>query len=111
MRRVALSGTVAAALTIVAVGASSAAAAPKGFACTGTLGSGSYKKITVPAGATCDGTNATLTVRGGVRVGAGATFILGSEEGTGGGRISGGLDANEPASVQLHFARVNGGVT
>jgi hypothetical protein len=40
-----------------------------------------------------------------------ATFILGSEEGTGGGTISGGLDANDPASVQLHFARVNGGVT
>jgi hypothetical protein len=91
--------------------ASQAAAAPKGFACTGTLGSGSYKKLTVPAGATCDGTNATITVRGGVTVGAGATFILGSEEGTGGGTIRGGLDANDPASVQLHFARVNGGVT
>ena len=48
---------------------------------------------------------------GGVTVGAGATFILGSEEGTGGGTISGGLDANDPASVQLHFALVNGGVT
>jgi hypothetical protein len=111
MRRVALGGSLAAAVTIVAVGASSAAAAPEGFACTGTLESGSYNKITVPAGATCDGTNATVTVRGGVTVGAGATFILGSEEGTGGGTISGGLDANDPASVQLHFALVNGGVT
>ena len=111
MRRVALGGSLAAAVTIVAVGASSAAAAPEGFACAGTLESGSYNKITVPAGATCDGTNATVTVRGGVTVGAGATFILGSGEGTGGGTISGGLDANDPASVQLHFALVNGGVT
>jgi hypothetical protein len=110
MRRVGFSGALAAAVAIVAVGASSAAAAPKGFACTGPLGSGSYKKLTVPAGATCDGTNATVTVRGGVRVGAGATFILGSEEGTGGGTISGGLAANDPASVQLHFAHVNGAV-
>jgi hypothetical protein len=90
---------------------SQAIAAPKRFACTGTLGSGSYKKVIVPPGATCDGTNATITVRGGVTVGDGATFILGSEEGTGGGTISGGLDANNAASVQLHFAHVNGGVT
>ena len=108
MRRIALCAGLAA---ISLVFASQAAGAPTGFVCTGTLGSGSYKMITVPDGAACDGTNATITVRGGVRVGAGATFILGSEEGTGGGMISGGLDANDPASVQLHFARVNGGVT
>src|SRR4051794_32629148 len=111
MRRVVLRGSLAALVAIVAIGASSAAAAANGFACTGPLGSGSYKKITVPAGATCDGTNATITVRGGVSVGAGATFILGSEEGTGGGTISGGLHSNGAESVQLHFAHVNGGVT
>ena len=110
MRRVVLSGSLAAAAVIVTVGASSAAAAPKGFVCTGTLASGSYKKITVPAGATCDGTNATITVRGGVRVRPGATFILGSEGNTGGGKISGGVRANDPASVQLHFAHVEGAV-
>jgi hypothetical protein len=108
MRKVALSAVVAAAT--VAVGASSAAAASTGFVCTGTLASGSYKKITVPAGATCDGTNATITVRGGIRVRPRATFILGSEGGTGGGTISGGLRARRAASVQLHFARVRGGV-
>src|SRR5437763_1607440 len=110
MRRVVLSGFLGLALAIVAVAASSAAAAPKRFVCTGTLASGSYKKIIVPAGATCDGTKATITVRGGVRVRAGATFVLGSEKGTRGGRINGGLEANNPASVQLHFAHVNGGV-
>jgi hypothetical protein len=108
MRKVALSAIVTAAT--VAVGASSAAAASSGFVCRGTLASGSYKKITVPAGATCDGTNATITVRGGIRIRPGATFILGSEQGTGGGNISGGLRAKRAASVQLHFAHVNGGV-
>lgn len=108
MRRIALCVGLAA---LFLVFASQAAASPKGFVCTGTLGSGSYHKITVPAGATCDGTNATITVRGGVTVGAGATFILGSEAGTGGGSISGGVNANAPGSVQLHSARVNGGVT
>ena len=111
MRRAAVTGSIAAAVvTIAAIAASSAIGAPKGFSCTGTLASGSYKRITVPAGATCDGTNATITARGGVRVGAGATFILGSEPATGGGKITGGLRAHDPASVQLHFARVNGGV-
>jgi hypothetical protein len=109
MRRVVLSASLAA-VAIAAVAASSAAAAPKRFVCTGKLASGSYHRIVVPAGATCDGTNATITVRGGVRVGARATFILGSEKGTGGGRISGGVRANSSASVQLHFAHVNGGV-
>jgi hypothetical protein len=91
--------------------ASQAATASTGFACTGTLASGSYQQITVPDGATCDGTTATITVRGGVTVGAGATFILGGEGAAGGGTISGGLDANGAASVQLHSAHVNGGVT
>ena len=63
-----------------------------------------------PAGATCDGTNADIDVRGGVRVEEGATFVLGSEEGTGGGTIRGGVRANAPASLQLHFAHVYGGV-
>ena len=33
--------------------------------CTGTLASGDYRKLVVPAGATCDGTDATIHVRGG----------------------------------------------
>src|SRR5690242_19004277 len=66
----------------------------RGFVCSGTLESGAYKRITVPSGATCDGTNATITVRGGVRVGTAVTLILGSEGHTVGGTISGGLRAN-----------------
>jgi hypothetical protein len=81
------------------------------FRCTGTLASGTYRKIVVPAGATCDGTEARVSVRGGVRVGEGATFILGSEElGADTGTIRGGIVAHAPASLQVHFAHVNGGV-
>ena len=49
-------------------------------------------------------------MRGGVRVGEGATFILGSEEGADTGTIRGGIRANAPASLQVHFAHINGGV-
>jgi hypothetical protein len=92
-------------------GAPTALAGHHGFACTGTLESGKYHKLVVPAGATCDGTEANIVVRGGVRVGEGATFILGNEElGADTGRIRGGVRADSPASLQLHFAHVNGGV-
>ena len=68
--------------------------------CTGTLASGTYHKLVVPAGATCDGTQANINVRGGVRVGEGATFILGADPSEGGltdtGKIRGGIRANAP---------------
>jgi hypothetical protein len=94
----------------LAVGPSTAFAAPKASTCTGTLASGSYHKLVVPAGETCDGTEANIDVRGGVRVGEGATFILGSEESTDTSTIRGGVRANAPASLQLHLAHVSGGV-
>ena len=82
--------------------------------CTGTLASGKYHRLMVPAGATCDGTQANIDVRGGVRVGEGATFILGADPSEGGltdtGTIRGGIRATDPASLQVHFAHVNGGV-
>ena len=96
--------------TALAVGLSTALAKGGVTTCTGTLASGNYQKLVVPANATCDGTNANIDVQGGVRVGEGATFILGSEEGTGGGTIRGGVRANGSASLQLHFATVSGGV-
>ena len=64
----------------------------------------------MPAGATCDGTKATINVRGGVRVDEGATFILGSEESADTGKIRGGIRAHAPASLQVHFAHIKGGV-
>jgi hypothetical protein len=79
--------------------------------CTGTLASGSYHRLVVPAGATCNGTQANIDVRGGVRVGEGATFVLGNEEDSDtGGTVRGGIRATDPASLQVHFAHVSGGV-
>jgi hypothetical protein len=81
------------------------------FRCTGTLASGKYHKIVVPDGATCDGTAAHVKVRGGIRVGEGATFVLGSEElGADTGTVRGGIVAKGAASLQVHFAHVYGGV-
>jgi hypothetical protein len=110
MRKVLLGASTLCAAAVVA-GFSAAGAAGAGYSCTGTLASGTYHKIVVPAGETCDGTNASVVVRGGVYVGAGATFVLGSEEGGPTGTISGGVVANAASSVQLHFARINGGVS
>ena len=102
------------ALTATALAAGAATALAAGHhgksTCTGTLASGTYKKLVVPAGATCDGTSAAINVRGGVRVHEGGTFILGSEESSDTGKIRGGIRAHDPASLQVHFARVKGGV-
>jgi hypothetical protein len=88
----------------------SAAAAPKGTTCTEGLAPGTYKKVVVPEGATClsDG---PVTIRGGLAIEPGATFVLGSEDNPGDtGTISGGVHATDPASVQIHFTTINGGI-
>jgi hypothetical protein len=95
---------------VLLLGASAAQAAAPPTRCTGTLASGGYARIVVPAGATCDGTNAKIWVRDGVRVQQGATFILGEEGGAGTGVIRHKLYANAPASVQVHLAHIWGGV-
>jgi hypothetical protein len=110
MRKTALLiGALAAALTMIGIG-SGAAGAANAYVCDGTLASGTYHRIVVPAGATCDGTDAVVTVRGGIDIGPGATFILGHDQGSPTGTITGGVRANDAASVQIHFARVDGGV-
>jgi len=78
--------------------------------CTGKLASGGYDRLVVPAGASCDGSAAKIYVSDGVRVHQGATFILGHDGGTGTGVIHGMVHANAPASLQVHFARITGGV-
>jgi hypothetical protein len=95
-------------LVAMFVGTSSAGAATT--YCSGTLASGSYDRLVVPAGASCDGTSANIRVAAGVRVKQGATFVLGQEGGSNTGIIRGGVHANSPASLQLHFARVYNGV-
>ena len=95
----------------LAVGPPAASAKGAATRCKGELDSGGYRKLIVPAGKTCDGTNAKIHVRDGVWVRPGGTFILG-EEGMGAatGGIRGGVHADSPASLQLHFAHVRGGV-
>jgi hypothetical protein len=111
MRRtisLAVAGAMLGALITIAVPA--AAGAATATQCTGTLAPGTYGAVAVPAGATClsDG---PVTIRGGLSIGAGATFVLGSEEsGWTTGTIDGGVHATDPASVQIHFATINGGI-
>ena len=78
--------------------------------CTGTLASGSYDRLVVPAGATCDGTAAKIYVSDGVRVYHGATFILGHDGGTNTGVIHNKIKANAPALLEVHFAHIHGGL-
>ena len=104
-------GAISVAALAAGVSAALANCHHKTFKCTGTLASGTYHKLVVPAGATCDGTKAKINVRRGVRVKEGATFILGSEDlGADTGTIRGGVRAKAPASLQVHFAHIKGGL-
>ena len=85
-----------------------AGAAP--IECTDVLAPGTYQRVVVPAGAVClsDG---PIRIDAGLCVGSGAKFFLGSEEsGWTTGTIDGGVHATDPASVQIHFATINGGI-
>jgi hypothetical protein len=89
---------------------SPASAGPNTTTCTGVLAPGTYQTVVVPADATClsDG---PVTIRGGLFVGEGATFVLGSEENPGdNGTITGGVHGTNAASVQIHFMTINGGI-
>jgi hypothetical protein len=87
-----------------------ATAASRTTQCTGTLAPGTYRKVVVPAGATCFASG-PLTIRNGLFIKTGATFVLGDEEHPGNnGTISAGVHGTDAASVQIHFARINGGV-
>ncbi len=79
--------------------------------CTDSLAPGSYGRVVVPDGAVCIIEEGPITIRGGLSIGAGATFVLGSEENAAHtGTISGGVRATDAASVQIHFTTVNGGI-
>jgi hypothetical protein len=52
-----------------------------------------------------------VTIRNGLFVEAGATFVLGSEEVPGdNGTFSAGVHATDAANVQLHFVTINRGI-
>lgn len=78
--------------------------------CTSTLAQGTYQRVVVPAGAVCL-SEGPVTIREGLWIRSGATFVLGSEEsGWTTGTIGGGVHAWDAASVQIHFATINGGI-
>ena len=101
-------GTLAAA---VLVGVTSVAGASPGVTtCNGELAAGTYKRVVVPADAVCL-SNGPVTIRGGLYIEQGATFVLGSEESpVGTGTINGGVHATDAMSVQIHFTTINGGI-
>jgi hypothetical protein len=94
-----------------AIGVASAGAAPSTTLCSGNLGPGTYGSLVVPANQTCNLGVGPVTVHGGVRIEAGATFILGFEGGPATGTINGGVTAVDAATVDIHNARINGGVS
>lgn len=104
---------IAVAALAAALGAGAAAvraAAATVTSCTGVLASGTYQRVVVPAGATCF-SETPVTIRSGLFIQAGATFVLGSEDAPGdNGTISGGVHATNAASVQIHFVTINGGI-
>ncbi|MDP9184112.1 MAG: hypothetical protein M3O29_00395 [Actinomycetota bacterium] len=86
------------------------AAAAWATECTDTLAPGTYQKVIVPEGAVCF-SEGPVRIQAGLWIGSGATFVLGSEEsGWSTGTIGGGVHAVDPASVQIHFATINGGI-
>src|SRR5436309_543851 len=94
---------------LAAVAAPAAAMASASTSCTGDLAAGSYGKVVVPDGAVCT-SDGPVNISGGLWIGPGATFVLGSEEsGWTTGTIGGGVHATNAANVQIHFATINGG--
>jgi hypothetical protein len=88
-----------------------AGAAGRTTSCAGLLAPGTYQRVVVPEGAACF-SEGPVTIRAGVWVRPGATFVLGSEENpVHTGTISGGVHATNAASVQIHFSRINGGIS
>jgi len=78
--------------------------------CTDVLAPGTYHKVVVPEDAVCT-SDGPVTIRGGLFVEPGATFVLGSEENpVDTGTISGGVHATDPMNLQIHFTTINGGI-
>jgi hypothetical protein len=103
-------GMLGLAVTGLSITLPEAAGAAAGTTCSGTLAPGTYMKVVVPDGALCS-SDGPITIRGGLQVGQGATFVLGSDENpVDSGTISGGVQSTNPAGVQIHHATVNGGI-
>jgi hypothetical protein len=98
-------------LALALTAASALGAGGNTTTCTSSLASGTYGRVVVPAGATCDSESGPITIHGGVEVEPGATFVLGNEDlGAKMFTITGGVSATNAAGVQIHFATVSGGI-
>jgi hypothetical protein len=105
-----LAGVATLAATVLVSLPALAGAGSRTTTCSGVLAPGTYQGVVVPAGAACF-SDGPVTIRGGLSIEPGATFVLGSEENpVDTGTISGGVHATDPASVQIHFTTINGGV-
>ena len=109
MRRLISIAGAAAMLTLLGAFAPPAAGASGSTRCTDTLAPGSYGRVVVPANAVCL-SKGPVRISGGLWIRSGATFVLGSERSSDTGTIDDGVHATDPASVQIHFARINGGL-
>ncbi|MDP9298866.1 MAG: hypothetical protein M3O98_09415 [Actinomycetota bacterium] len=109
-RMIAVAGAAALLGALITVAVPATAGASSATECTGPLAPGTYRAVVVPDGAFCFG-EGPVTIRGGLSIGAGATFQLGTDEGSvPTGTIGGGVRATNPASVEIHFATINGGI-
>jgi hypothetical protein len=78
--------------------------------CTDVLAPGTYHKVVVPEDAVCL-SEGPVTIRAGLFVETGGTFLLGSEDNpVDTGTISGGVHATDPMNLQIHFTTINGGI-
>jgi hypothetical protein len=110
MRQITMAGFLAV-LAALVLGAPSVAAGTGTTTCADTLAPGTYHRVVVPAGESCVTFEGPVTIAGGVSVGAGATFVLGTQENPSHtGTIIGGVQATNAASVQIHFSTINGSV-
>ena len=95
----------------LAVGfAATGASAANATTCTGLWRPGATDASSCRPARACF-SDGGVTVRGGLYVEPGATFVLGDEEHPGdNGTISGGVHATSPANLQIHFMTINGGI-
>jgi hypothetical protein len=96
----------AAAVPIVVPGVAGGASSTT---CSGFLAPGTYDHLVVPARAACSG-GGPVTILHGLFVQPGATFVLGNDRTANTGTIAGGVHAFNAASVQIHSARIFGGL-
>lgn len=111
MRRISIA-VLAAVLSALVASVSSVAASSGATTCTDTLAPGTYGHVVVPDGAVCATFTGPVRINGGVSVGSGATFVLGSEDNPAHtATINGGVRAMNAANVQIHSSTINGGLS